>query len=423
MTSTPVAGAGESAGHPLKIGYFRNLWIGATLSLLGDQFFLVALPWLVLRLSGSSLALGTILMAAAIPRAALMLVGGAVTDRFSPRNVLIVTGLVRMLLVASMAALIGLEIIRVWQLYGLACAFGVADAFSFPASTALLPSLVPPEQYAAADSMLEGSAQLSTMFGPAPAGLAIKHWGLAPAFWIDAVSFLGPVVALLWVPDRPRQPVAQAGVPQSSLTQASLPQSNVLRSIADGLRYVLQDRPLRLLFVVSAVLNLAVAGPLAVGLAAMASFRFGSAAAYGIMLSCFEGGALAGMLLSGALQKFAHRGWSLTALTFATGLSLIGLAVANRLVAVAVVLAVMGLCAGFVNIQIMSWIQARVAPEMLGRLMSVLMFSAVGLTPVSFVLAGAVAGAHLAALYMAAGAIVLIAAFALLFTSPAKAFG
>jgi hypothetical protein len=76
-----------------------------------------------------------------------------------------------------------------------------------------------------------------------------------------------------------------------------------------------------------------------------------------------------------------------------------------------------------VNIQIMSWIQARVAPEMLGRLMSVLMFSAVGLTPVSFVLAGAVAGAHLAALYMAAGAIVLIAAFALLFASPAKAFG
>jgi hypothetical protein len=60
---------------------------------------------------------------------------------------------------------------------------------------------------------------------------------------------------------------------------------------------------------------------------------------------------------------------------------------------------------------------------MLGRLMSVLMFSALGLTPVSFVLAGAVAEAHLAALYLAAGAIVLIAGFALLLTSPTKAFG
>jgi hypothetical protein len=411
MRSTPAAVPYQAAGHPLKIGYFRNLWIGATISLLGDQFFLVALPWLVLQRTGSSLALGTILMAAAVPRAALMLVGGAVTDRFLPRKVLIATGAVRIVLVAAIAALTGLKVIRLWQIYGLACAFGVTDAFSFPASTALLPSLVRPEQYAAADSMLEGTAQLSTMIGPAPAGLAIKHWGLAPAFWIDAVSFLGPILALLWVPDAPPQPVA----PTSSA------QPSVLRSIADGLRYVVQDPALRLLVVVSAVLNLCVAGPLTVGLAAMANFRFASAAAYGILLSCFEGGALAGMLLSGALPRLSHRGWSLTALTFATALTLFGLAIVYRLVAVAALLAVMGLCTGFANIQIMSWIQSRVANEMLGRLMSVLMFSAVGLTPISLVVAGAVAEAHLAALYLAAGAIVLITAFAMVLTAGTRA--
>ncbi|HEY2737976.1 MAG TPA: hypothetical protein VGK45_06190, partial [Thermoanaerobaculia bacterium] len=60
--------------------HFRNLWIGSTISLLGDQLYLVALPWLVLQLTSSSVTLGTILMTAAIPRAALMLVGGAVTD-------------------------------------------------------------------------------------------------------------------------------------------------------------------------------------------------------------------------------------------------------------------------------------------------------------------------------------------------------
>ena len=411
MSSTPPAAPDQAAGHPLKIGYFRNLWIVATISLLGDQFFLVALPWLVLKLSGSSLALGTILMAEAVPRAALMLVGGAVTDRFLPRKVLIATGVVRLVLVAAIAALTGLGVIRLWQIYVLACAFGVADAFSFPASTALLPSLLRPEQYAAADSMLQGSAQLSTMIGPAPAGLAIKHWGLAPAFWIDAASFLGPILALLWVPDQPRQQVAPA---------SSAPPS-VLRSIADGLRYVVQDPALRLLFVVSTVLNLCVAGPLAVGLAAMSTFRFGSAAAYGILLCCFEGGALAGMLLAGALPRLSLRGWSLTALTFATALNLFGLAVVYRLVAVAALLAVMGLCTGFVNIQIMTWIQSRVATNMLGRLMSVLMFSAVGLTPISFVVAGALAEAHLAALYLAAGAVVLITAIAMVFTPATRA--
>ena len=52
MTSTPAAAPSQPAVHPLKIGYFRTLWIVATVSLLGDQFFLVALPWLVLKLSG-----------------------------------------------------------------------------------------------------------------------------------------------------------------------------------------------------------------------------------------------------------------------------------------------------------------------------------------------------------------------------------
>ena len=420
MSSTPPAAPDQAAGHPLKIGYFRNLWIVATISLLGDQFFLVALPWLVLKLSGSSLALGTILMAEAVPRAALMLVGGAVTDRFLPRKVLIATGVVRLVLVAAIAALTGLGVIRLWQIYVLACAFGVADAFSFPASTALLPSLLRPEQYAAADSMLQGSAQLTTMIGPAPAGLAIKRWGLAPAFWIDAASFLGPVLALLWMPDQPLQPGAPAAAAQTVAPAIAAPPS-VLRSIADGLRYVVQDPSLRLLFVVSTVLNVCVAGPLAVGLAAMANFRFGSAAAYGILLSCFEGGALAGMILAGALPRLWHRGWLLTALTFATAFDLFGLAMVYRLVAVGALLAVMGLSAGFVNIQIMSWIQSQVPPNMLGRLMSVLMFSAVGLTPISFVLAGAAAGAHLAAMYLVAGALVLLTGAAMVLTGASRA--
>ena len=409
MTPAP---AEQAAGHPLKIRFFRNLWIGATISLIGDQFFLVALPWLVLRRIGSSLALGTVLMAAAVPRAALMLVGGAVTDRFSPRKVLIATGVVRILLVGTIAALTALETIQLWQIYVLACAFGVADAFSFPASTALLPSLVRPEQYAAADSMLEGTAQLSTMIGPVPAGFAIKRWGLATAFWIDAMSFLGPVLALLWVPDSPRPPIPDTGSPQPSL----------LRSITDGLRCVVQDPPLRLLFIISTVLNLCVAGPLTVGLAAMADFRFSSATAYGILLSCFEAGALVGMVLSGVPKRLAHRGWWLTALTFATGVTLVGLAMVYGLAAVAVLLAVMGLCSGFVNIQIMSWIQSRVAPEMLGRVMSVLMFSAVGLTPISFVVAGALAEAHLAALFLSAGTIVLITSFTMVLKSAARDF-
>lgn len=106
-------GALAKGRHPLAVAPFRNWWLGNTISLLGDQCYLVALPWLVLQLTGSSLVLGTVLMLAAIPRAALMLVGGAVTDRLSARYVLICTT-TRMFLVGAVALLAWLHVIRLW---------------------------------------------------------------------------------------------------------------------------------------------------------------------------------------------------------------------------------------------------------------------------------------------------------------------
>src|ERR1700760_2378344 len=92
--------------HPLRNPNFRLLWLGNTVSWAGDQFYLVALPWLILQLTGSSIVLGTITMFAAIPRAALMLLGGAVTDRISPRRIMILTASARAALVAALSILI-----------------------------------------------------------------------------------------------------------------------------------------------------------------------------------------------------------------------------------------------------------------------------------------------------------------------------
>src|SRR5580658_6933941 len=92
-----------NARHPIFNREFRYLWIGNTISGCGDQFFLVALPWLILQLTGSGTILGGIMMVGAIPRAALMLIGGAVTDRFSPRKIMILTAASRTVLVAALA--------------------------------------------------------------------------------------------------------------------------------------------------------------------------------------------------------------------------------------------------------------------------------------------------------------------------------
>jgi MFS family permease len=102
------------ARHPLFNRGFRYLWIGNTVSGCGDQFFLVALPWLILQLTGSGAVLGGIMMVEAIPRAALMLIGGAVTDRVSPRKIMILTAASRTFLVAALAALIWTNHVQVW---------------------------------------------------------------------------------------------------------------------------------------------------------------------------------------------------------------------------------------------------------------------------------------------------------------------
>src|SRR5262245_16828558 len=111
---------------PLTVRNFRLLWIGESISLLGDQFYMIALPWLVLQLTGNALALGAIMALAAVPRALFMLIGGAFVDRFSPRNVMFASDFARLLLVALLTVLVLSGGIQLWMLYVFALAFGLA---------------------------------------------------------------------------------------------------------------------------------------------------------------------------------------------------------------------------------------------------------------------------------------------------------
>lgn len=388
-----------AAAHPMTVRHFRNLWIGVTISVLGDQFYLVALPWLVLQLTGSSLALGTILMVAAIPRAGLMLVGGAVIDRFSARRVVTFTAVTRGLLVGAVALLIWLGVVQLWHLYLLTFAFGVADAFSFPAGPALIPTLVEPRQLGAANAMLQVSTVAAQMVGPAPAGLAIRRWGTAPALLIDALSFFVVLFAILGLPVPPPLPASTAGSPA---------RRGMLHSIGEGVRAVRRDRPLLSLMGLFAAVNVCVAGPVGVGLPVLAKNHFGSAAVFGTFLTCFGGGTLGGVMLAGMVKRPRRRGLQMLAMGVATGLELIAIGLVPRAAVIGVLMALMGAGVGFVNVQFVAWIQARVERAVLGRVMSVLMFCAVGLVPFSYAISGGLALWSLPALFAGGGVLLTV---------------
>jgi len=387
--------------HPLRNSRFLLWWSGATVSLLGDQFYLVALPWVVLQLTGSGVAMGTVAMAAGIPRAVLMLLGGAVADRTSPRRLLMATAIARTIFVAAIGALLWMQQLQLWHLCVLAVAFGTADAFALPSAGAMLRSLVEPGQLPAANSIWQSSALLAGVVGPAPAGWIMKSLGAAWAFFLDAISFLFIIGALWKLPDPPAP-------------RAAGPKPRVWTSIIEGLAYVGRDVALRSLMLLATVLNFCLAGPLSVGLAFMARHRFSSPTAFGIWISSVAAGTLLGMLLAGVL-KSERRGLLLLGTSAILGVATACLGLFPGLWPVAALLMVMGAFSGFINIQLQAWFQQRVDRAFLGRVISVSMLSAFGLMPLSMAAAGAGVEWSEAGVFIVSGAaVVLVSGFGLL---------
>jgi MFS family permease len=379
--------------HPLRERPFRMWWMGQTISLLGDQCYLVALPWLVLEMTGSAVAMGTILMAAAIPRSVLMLIGGAVTDRISPRKVMMTTASARTVLVAAIGFLVWYHQLVLWELYLLGFAFGVADAFAYPASGAFLPSLVKREQMVAASSAMQSTVQLTSIVGPAPAGILIKGVGMAWAFFLDAISFLFIIGALWRLPDPPKPPASA--------------RKAVWHSIQEGIAYVVKDVPLRSLIMLATIINFCIAGPMGVGLPYLVKSKFGSATAYGLVVAALAAGGLVGSLLAG-LWRIRHRGWLILGVCGMLGFFIAPLGLLPRLWMIAAALLLMGLAAGVANVHIVAWIQQRIALEVRGRVMSVLMLALIGLMPVSLAVAGVLVAWSLPRMFLLGGALLVV---------------
>ena len=395
---------GPALLRPLRIRDFRLLFAGETISVLGDQFHFVALAWLALQLTGSGLALGTVLMTAAIPRAIFVLVGGAFSDRFSPRTLVLVSNLIRGVVVAVIAALVLTDRAELWHLYVLAAIFGVVDAFFYPALNTFVPMIVPERLFAPANAVIQGSAQVMGLIGPAVAGALVALVNTGPAFVIDAASFGVAALAVSFVRGGRRAP--------RTSTADGAPRPSVLGSIVDGMRAAWADPAVRGTIVLIFAFNLAFVGPVSVGLAWLAEERFaGGSAAFGILFSAWGGGSLVGALIGGSIERLPRFGTVLltAACLLAAGLALIGLA-PTLPVALAIILP-MGLLVGFINVQYFAWIQRRVDEELRGRVMSLVMLASIGLAPVSLAAAGALVDVGAATLmYLVSGAIVFAAA-------------
>jgi MFS family permease len=391
---------------PLEAHSFRRLWAGAGLSMLADQAFLVALTWLVLRVTGSGAELGLVLAVASIPGTILTPAGGVLSDWYSPALIMIWASAGRVLFLALLTGLIMADATRIWHVYVIAACLSALDALYYPASMSIVPTLVDRDRLSAANALTQAAEQVSSIFGPALAGTVLALLGLGASFGATAVLFLIATV-LFGAVARAAKP---SGADASEVPEEDKGQSGARIEFSEGIRYVWRDGVIRSLLLILLCTNLAMMGPLYVGGAFLAESRLGGAGAFGTLVGAAGVGALVGVFGAGSVSRFRRRGLIELGLTGLLGIIVGAIAfVPNLAAAVALAIAI-GATSSFLGVITVSWLQERTEPALIGRVMSFAMFSAVALDPISFALAGILVGIDLTSMFLVAGALLLLTA-------------
>lgn len=176
---------------------YRRLFVGRTVSLIGDGMTPVAIAFAVLDLGGSATDLGIVFSARSLLLIALVLVAGVVGDRVSPRVSMVGADLVRTVSTGIGAALLLTGNAEVWQLAVLYGIDGGATAFFDPASNAIVPQIIPRRRLQEANALLELSRSLGRVIGPALAGIMLGFGSPGSALAVDAGTFAVSAVALV----------------------------------------------------------------------------------------------------------------------------------------------------------------------------------------------------------------------------------
>lgn len=371
---------------------FRWLLSGGILSMLGDQFTLVALPWLVLKLSGDPLSLGLVLALLGAPRAIFILVGGALVDRYSPKHVLMLSKHASALLLGALAALTLSGTASLPAVYGLALGIALAQAFAIPSGTSIMPRTVPRELLQAANGAMMGVRQVGLLAGPLLAALLLAIGGdgaggtqaLGLAFAFDCASFAVSAWTLSWV-----RPLPMPGA-------APAPSAGVWRSVGEGIAAVWRDVEMRACFGYWGLVSLLLGGAMQVALPVLAKERLHDGSAFGLLMAAHGAGSLLGMAWSAVSSRRSGAtpmerlriGRMALSIDAIAGILLLPLGAITALWQGALLLLALGALQGVINVVIFTWIQQRVAPHLIGRTMSIFMFILFGLAPLSSAVSG-----------------------------------
>lgn len=358
---------------------FRLLWLGWTVSQVGSEVTVVALPLVaVLTLEASTFEVGVLTAAGSAAWLLIGLPAGVWVDRLRRQRVLVTADMGRALLVGSVPVAAVTGWLTVGQLYAVALMAGVLTVLFDVAEPAYLPALVPREDFVRANGLLRASASAAMVGGPGVGGLLVRIFGASLALVADAISYLLSAALLARIRAREIPP--------------GQPERNLRRELVQGLRRAYGTPLLRALVVAAALANLLFAANQALIIVFLVREVGLSAGLIGVLLAAGGLGGVAGGAVAGifAARVGAGRALVLSVLVMAPARLLIPLTAGGPALMLFVVGAfAFGVGVVVFNVTMASFVQAATPAMLLGRVTASLRFVSRGILPFGGVVGGA----------------------------------
>lgn len=372
----------DPSGMPVEIPSLRRdrkvqAWVVSTgISQAGDVAWTIALAWTAARI-GSAAETGLVVGIGTLPRALVLLFGGALADRIDARKVMVITNAARILVLLGGMLVAETTGLSIPLLVVVAVLFGLFDAVYDPASSTMPRQFVRTEDLGATSAMFQLARRIATFVGAPLGGVLVAFGGLELVMVVDAATFAvnGLLVALLMTPRFPR-----------ALSRGR----SMLSDLADGFRYLARTGPVRTLVIALSGLNLFVGPVTAVGLVLRTHGAGWGAPSLGLFEACIGVGAAVGAVVAIRLRpsRPARTGLLILAVQ-ALAMSVVGFAPYAGIVAAMITV---GVTAGLASAFLSGAFQASVEASYLGRMSSIVTLTDDALMPVMMVAFAAFAG-------------------------------
>jgi MFS family permease len=335
---------------------FRRLWIGSTLSGVGTALTLFAVPLQVYDMTRSSLAVGAIGIAAAVPLLTIGMIGGSLADAMDKRKLVVAVTCCSTVVSGGLAAQAFAGAHQLWLLYLLVALQSAFSAIGAPVKNTFIPSLLSAEQATAGLALNRLSFQIMLTVGPALAGLitGLPGFGLRACYLVDAASFAASLYGLARLPAlRPQAAAAKPG----------------LGAVAEGVRFIVRSQPLAGAFL--ADLNATLFGLPTSLFPAINAERFGGdPRTLGLFTTAIGVGGLLTAALSGPVGHIRRQGRAMLCAVTIWGVAFAGFAVVTALWQTLLLLAAAGAADTFTVVFRGVIVQAATPEEFRGRVMA-----------------------------------------------------